>query len=272
MHSIKPIIPTDYQTCMQMAETIAKSGLGPATLNTKEKVFFVMQIGAGLGLTPMQSVQSISVINGKPALYGDTMLAIVKASGQLESFNEYITNVNSEIIAVCVVKRKNINEVKAEFSVSDAKKAGLWERSSPWRQYPERMLKMRARCFALRDVFPDLLLGLQHSAEELSDSDVHGNDKPSPKPHDNLVLLKFDEGENTVEIPVEEGFDFFLRKITEIGDEQSLEEFQEWSKRNDIAKKTFSTYNREGSRQLGVILSDIKEKIKAAEDNVEDIT
>jgi hypothetical protein len=51
----------------------------------------------------------------------------------------------------------------------------LWDKRGrngapgPWQQYPDRMLQARARSFALRDVFPDVLLGLSMSAEELGD-------------------------------------------------------------------------------------------------------
>ena len=47
-----------------------------------------------------------------------------------------------------------------KFSVADAKKAHLWGRRGPWENYPERMLQMRARGFALRDSFPDALKGV----------------------------------------------------------------------------------------------------------------
>jgi hypothetical protein len=55
-----------------------------------------------------------------------------------------------------------------QFSVADAKRAGLWGKSGPWTQYPRRMLQLRARGFALRDAFPDVLKGLV-TAEEAQD-------------------------------------------------------------------------------------------------------
>jgi hypothetical protein len=66
----------------------------------------------------------------------------------------------SNPIAVCVAKRKNRTEVISKYSVEDAKRAGLWNKQGPWTQYPKRMLQMRARGFALRDAFPDVLKGL----------------------------------------------------------------------------------------------------------------
>ena len=52
--------------------------------------------------------------------------------------------------------------------MEDAKRAGLYGKQGPWQQYPKRMLQMRARAWALRDVFPDVLRGV-HVAEEAQD-------------------------------------------------------------------------------------------------------
>jgi hypothetical protein len=71
-------------------------------------------------------------------------------------------------IAVCVAKRKGRKPVVAKFSVEDAKRAGLWAKQGPWSAYPKRMMQMRARGFALRDAFPDVLKGLI-TAEEAQD-------------------------------------------------------------------------------------------------------
>jgi hypothetical protein len=71
--------------------------------------------------------------------------------------------------AVCQTSRKGKDaNVVGRFSVADAKRAGLWGKSGPWTQYPKRMLQLRARGFALRDAFPDVLKGLV-TAEEAQD-------------------------------------------------------------------------------------------------------
>jgi hypothetical protein len=77
-------------------------------------------------------------------------------------------------VAVCVAKRKGRKPVTARFSVEDAKRAGLWGKQGPWSAYPKRMMQMRARGFALRDAFPDVLKGMI-TAEEAQDypSDVY---------------------------------------------------------------------------------------------------
>jgi hypothetical protein len=67
------------------------------------------------------------------------------------------------------------------FSVADAKRAGLWGKSGPWTQYPRRMLQLRARGFALRDAFPDVLKGLV-TAEEAQDYPATEAAKEAAKP------------------------------------------------------------------------------------------
>lgn len=180
---VRPLIPSDYSTAIQLADVMFKSGTMPSSIKNKEAVFVAMQMGAGLGLTPMQAVQSIAVINGKPALYGDAMLAIVKASGLLEYIKEEVTGEGEKMVAKCIVKRKGEPEpVVREWSAAEAKAAGKWGGSGVWSQYPKRMLQMRPRSFALRDTFPDLLLGLTHTVEELKDGDMIDVTPSDPTP------------------------------------------------------------------------------------------
>jgi hypothetical protein len=106
-------------------------------------------------------LQNIATINGKPSVYGDAAMALVQNSPVCEDVKEYFEGEGtSNPIAVCVAKRKNRTEVISKYSVEDAKRAGLWNKQGPWTQYPKRMLQMRARGFALRDAFPDVLKGL----------------------------------------------------------------------------------------------------------------
>jgi hypothetical protein len=74
-------------------------------------------------------------------------------------------------VAVCVAKRKGRTPVTAKFSVEDAKRAGLWAKQGPWSAYPKRMLQMRARGFALRDAFPDVLKGMITAEEAIDEQE-----------------------------------------------------------------------------------------------------
>ncbi|PYE89641.1 hypothetical protein C7477_103149 [Phyllobacterium leguminum] len=128
----------------------------------------IMQ-GMEVGLTPMAALQSIAVVNGRPTIWGDGAIGLVRGSGKLEWIKERIEGDGENMVAVCEVKRRaEPAQEPARFSVNDAKKAGLWGKQGPWQQYPKRMLAMRARAFALRDGFADVLRGLG-IAEEVQD-------------------------------------------------------------------------------------------------------
>jgi hypothetical protein len=121
--------------------------------------------GLEVGLAPMAALQSIAVINGRPALWGDGALAVVRASGLMESIKEW----TEDTTAYCEARRKGEPEpIRRSFSDADAKAAGLTNKKGPWQDYRPRMRQMRARSWVLRDGFADVLKGL-HIAEEAQD-------------------------------------------------------------------------------------------------------
>jgi hypothetical protein len=125
----------------------------------------------------MASLQNISVINGKPSVYGDAMLAVCMASPVCESVHEWTEGDGDNTVAFCRAQRRGYPEATPRsFSVSDAKKAGLWTKDV-WKAYPTRMLQMRARGFALRDTFPDVLRGVI-SREEAEDYPTERPERP----------------------------------------------------------------------------------------------
>lgn len=159
------LTPSSLAEAMEFAGMMSKSSIVPKDYqNNPGNILVAIQWGMEIGLQPLQSMQSIAVINGRPSIWGDAMLALVRSSGLLEAINEEVTDTK----AVCTIKRRGEQEVVREFSMQDAKQAGLSGKQGPWAQYPKRMLQMRARAFAMRDVFPDVLRGV-HVAEEAQD-------------------------------------------------------------------------------------------------------
>jgi hypothetical protein len=181
--------PRDFDEAWRMADYLANSDMVPKDFKGKPgNCLVAVQWGAELGLKTMQAIQNIAVINGRPSLWGDVMLALVRAS----PLCEYVVESIEGSRAVCRVKRRGEPEQVREFTQDDATKAGLWNKEGPWRTYPKRMLQMRARAWALRDVFTDVLKGL-HMAEEALDTppekfmgpaDIVGAPEPAaaPKP------------------------------------------------------------------------------------------
>ena len=147
---------------MRYSELLAKSQMVPKAYQGKpEDVLVAVSWGMELGLAPLQALQNIACINGKPSVYGDAAMALVQNSSTCDNIEEYFEGEGTvNPVAVCVAHRKNRSAVTAKFSVEDAKRAGLWGKQGPWSSYPKRMLQMRARGFAIRDAFPDVLKGL----------------------------------------------------------------------------------------------------------------
>lgn len=158
--------PANLGEAIEFARIIANSDLVPKDYRGKPgNVLIAVQMGAELGLAPMQSVQNIAVINGRPSVWGDALLAIVLAQPDCEDVQETEDPGKS---ATCTVVRRGRKPVVRTFSVDDAKRAKLWGKQGPWTDYPQRMLQMRARSWACRDSYADALRGL-HSAEEVLD-------------------------------------------------------------------------------------------------------
>ena len=175
----KGFAPATITEAVQFSQMLAESSMVPKQYQGKpQDILVCVQWGYEMGLAPMQALQNIAVINGKPSVYGDAALALVQASPVCEGIDESIENEGtSNPVAVCIARRKGRNPVIARFSVEDAKRAGLWGKQGPWQAYPKRMLQMRARGFALRDAFPDVLKGLI-TAEEAQDYPDEA--KPAP--------------------------------------------------------------------------------------------
>lgn len=186
------LTPTSLQEAMQIAELLAGSDIVPKDYQRKPgNILVAMQWGAEIGLQPLQAMQNIAVINGRPSIWGDAMLALVRGSGQLDFIKEEISEDGQK--ATVTVKRKNEEPVVSIFTKEDAKTAGLSSKAGPWSQYPKRMLKLRARSYALRDVFPDVLKGMA-IAEEEKDKEIDitptANVVTETKPNTGAASLK----------------------------------------------------------------------------------
>lgn len=180
-HAVSAIIPTDFESAYRLANVVFASGMAPKSLDSIEKCTVAILHGLELGLTPMAALQSIAVVNGTPAVYGDGLVALVRGSGLLEDMIETCEHdARGPTIAVCKVKRRDQESwIMHAFTRPEAERAGLWKKQGPWTQYPQRMMQMRARSWALRDAFADVLRGIR-SAEEMLDVTAAGSSSTAP--------------------------------------------------------------------------------------------
>lgn len=159
------LTPRNLAEAMDFAKIIASSDMVPKDYIGKPgNVLVAVQTGAELGLKPMQSLQGISVINGRPGVWGDAMWALIISHPEFEDAQED----KSDTSCTITLKRRGRSAVVVTFNMEDAKKAGLAGKQGPWQTAPKRMLQMRARAFAARDLFADALKGIK-SVEELCD-------------------------------------------------------------------------------------------------------
>lgn len=169
--------PDSLEGYSRLAEGYLKAGLVPdglvRGLNDPKarvaRVALVLEAGmGGLRLTAIQSMSYLMVVNNRVGVWGDAVPGLVLRSGSCAGIDEKQAGEKDEYAAVCTMKRMNklpdgsfvTYEQSRTFSIRDAKRAGLWEKAGPWKNYPQRMLQTRARAFAARDMFPDALMGL----------------------------------------------------------------------------------------------------------------
>jgi len=177
-----------FEDAFRFSKMVAASEFAPKDFRGKpESCMLAIQHGSEVGLSPMQSLQSIAVINGRPTIWGDAALALVQSSPVCEYVREFTEGEGDALVAVCEAKRRGYPQpTVVRFSMADAKRAGLAGKSGPWSQYPARMLTLRARGFALRNAFADALRGLI-TAEEAQD---YPTPEPTPATKPDAVYAK----------------------------------------------------------------------------------
>lgn len=174
------LMPRTFDGAQQFCEVLAKSELVPKDYHDKAaNIFVAIQCGAEIGLSPMQAIQSIAVINGRPSLWGDAPLGLVQGSGKLEYIKEWTEGET----AFCETKRKGYPAPHVtSFSQEDAKRMGLAGKAGPWSQIPSRMRQLRARAFNLRNQFSDVLKGVSVAEEVVDITPIEQAQPEPPKP------------------------------------------------------------------------------------------
>ena len=154
----------NYESAKDMSKILANSSLLPMSLRKKpEDVFVLIQTGIELGLKPMQAINGINVIQGKPTISPQLMLALIYAKFPLA----YIKIWQKDDGMCCEMRRSKDSE--SYISYWDAKRAsamGLLTKDN-YKKQMDTMLKWRAVSDACRVVFPDVIQGL-YTPEEIS--------------------------------------------------------------------------------------------------------
>jgi hypothetical protein len=145
-----------------MAQSVAKSGMFGA--KTTEQAMGLMLIAQAEGVHPMRAVQEYHVIQGRPAMKADAMLARFQAAGGRVNWEKYgdegVTGTFSHAAG---------GSVRIEWTMARAKQAGLAGKDN-WKSYPASMLRSRCISEGVRTVFPGVAVGI-YTVEEVQDMD-----------------------------------------------------------------------------------------------------
>lgn len=143
-----------------IAQMYHNAGMVPTGVKNAAQLMIILTAGAELGFGPTWALRNVASFNGQAMVHSDGPISLVMRSGQLEWQKSGYEGKGDSLTAWFEVKRKGVIEpVKRTFSADDAKTAGLWGKNI-WKSYPTRMLMMRARAYALRDLFADVLGGI----------------------------------------------------------------------------------------------------------------
>jgi hypothetical protein len=170
-----PAVP--FSDIERMAVAFAKSGL--FGIKTPEQGIALMLIAQAEGLHPAVAARDYHVIQGRPALKADAMLARFQAAGGKVIWNAYTDQSVSGTFS-----HPQGGSATVEWTLQQAKTAGLTTKDV-WRQYPRAMLRARVISEGIRTVYPGVSVGV-YTPEELQDMDAKPAEQevkaePAPK-------------------------------------------------------------------------------------------
>lgn len=174
-HKHDPILnPRTSKDLADIAKMVGASGL--FGVRGTADAFTIMLTGRSLNLDVMTSLRAIHVVEGKPTLSADLMLAICRRSPTCEFFK--LIESNSERCVYAAKKVGDSEVYQEEFTIEDAARAELLSRKA-WKKYPEQMLRARCLSKLARREFPGLLMGMYTPDEILSEIEDSAPPQPS---------------------------------------------------------------------------------------------
>ena len=149
------------QDLTTMARAIASSGFGGC--KTPEQALTLMLIAQAEGRHPGIIARDYHIINGRPALKADAMLARFQDAGGAMRWVE-LTDTRAE----AVFSHPKGGEIAIDWDLDRAKKAGVFSTNPNWQKYPRNMLRARVVSEGVRTILPGVVCGA-YTPEEVDD-------------------------------------------------------------------------------------------------------
>lgn len=176
----KPNIPdsSEFYVMKETAEMLVKTGFLPQAIKTPEQAIAIILTGRELGIGTMAALNTINVIQGKPTISPQLMLALIERSGQLENIEIEPHDGNA---VRCTMKRKGRSAHTEYFGHAEATAMQLNSKDN-YKKQAATMYRWRAVAACARVAFPDVILGLYTPDEMGADVDPEGDVITLPKP------------------------------------------------------------------------------------------
>lgn len=145
----------------QMAGAIAASGL--FGMKDKNSVLALMAVAQAEGLHPATAARDFHIIQGRPALKADAMLARFQNAGGKVEWEVY-----SDEKVTGLFSHPNGGSLAVTWTIEQATRIGLVKPGSGWQKFPRAMLRSRCISEGIRSVFPGSVTGF-YSPEEVAD-------------------------------------------------------------------------------------------------------
>lgn len=157
-----------FQAALAIAQPLCQTAFVPQHFRGKpEDTAIAIMHGANLGFGPIDAVQNIFVISGKPGMYARTMVAILKSVG-----HEVWTEESSDQSVTVSGSRKGSKHVETStWTIQRAHTAGYTSNPN-YKKDPQAMLYARAAGDVCRRIAPDALLGIAYTVEEMQMTDM----------------------------------------------------------------------------------------------------
>lgn len=177
-NELTPIQPQPQQQItlqdqMAFAKAVCQSDIIPTVYRGKPaNILVAVGYGAPLGLTPMQSLQDISVINGKPTASASFIASHVRMAGHKLRINK---DEKALSVTATIVRSDDPDyPISVTRDKAWAQQMGLLNKDN-YRKQPLTMLTWRAITAVAREACPEILYGVQYSPDELHDLDTNSD-------------------------------------------------------------------------------------------------
>ena len=140
-------------------------------MKSPEQAMALMLVAQAEGMHPAIAARDFHVIQGRPALKADAMLARFQSAGGKVRWTSYT---NERVAGV--FSHPSGGEIEVDWTIAQAKAANLTGKDV-WRQYPRAMLRARVISEGIRTVFPGVAVGV-YTPEEIGDFDTRPQAAP----------------------------------------------------------------------------------------------